>query len=44
MERERHRYPCCPSLVPDGVFVPREGGVRFELLTPPTQAEVERHT
>jgi hypothetical protein len=28
--------------VPDGVFVPREGGVRFEPLPPPTQAEVER--
>ncbi|HYO59475.1 transposase [Archangium sp.] len=24
------------SLVPDGVFVPREGGVRFEALPPPT--------
>ncbi|WNG22433.1 hypothetical protein F0U63_40495 [Cystobacter fuscus] len=30
------------SLVPDGVFLPREGGVRFELLPPPTQGEVER--
>ena len=30
------------SLVPDGVFVPREGSVRFEPLPPPTQAEVER--
>ncbi len=30
------------SLVPDGVFVPREGGVRFEPLPPPRQAEVER--
>ena len=30
------------SLVPDGVFVPQEGGVRFEPLPPPTQAEVER--
>jgi hypothetical protein len=30
------------SLVPDGVFVPREGGVCFEALPPPTQAEVER--
>jgi hypothetical protein len=30
------------SLVPDGVFVPREGGVRFEPLPPPTQGEVER--
>ncbi|MFY0528755.1 transposase [Archangium gephyra] len=30
------------SLVPDGVFVPREGGVCFEPLPPPTQAEVER--
>jgi hypothetical protein len=30
------------SLVPDGVFVPWEGGVRFEPLPPPTQAEVER--
>jgi putative transposase len=25
------------SLVPDGVFVPGEGGVRFEALPPPTQ-------
>ncbi len=25
------------SLVPDGVFVPREGDVRFEALPPPTQ-------
>ena len=25
------------SLVPDGVVVPREGGVRFEALPPPTQ-------
>jgi hypothetical protein len=30
------------SLVPDGIFVPREGGVRFEPLPPPTQGEVER--
>jgi len=30
------------SLVPDGVFVPREGGVRIEPLPPPTQAEVKR--
>jgi Putative transposase/Transposase zinc-binding domain len=30
------------SLVPDGVFVPQESGVRFEALPPPTQAEVER--
>jgi hypothetical protein len=30
------------SLVPDGVFVPREGGVHFERLAPPTQGEVER--
>jgi len=30
------------SLVPDGVFVPGKGGVRFEPLPPPTQAEVER--
>ena len=30
------------SLVPDGVFVPWEGGVRFEALPPPTQAEVEK--
>jgi hypothetical protein len=30
------------SLVPDGVFVPREGGVRFEALPLPTQGEVER--
>ena len=28
--------------MPDGVFVPREDGVRFEPLPPPTQAEVER--
>jgi hypothetical protein len=26
------------SLVPDGVFVPQEGDVRFEALPPPTQA------
>jgi hypothetical protein len=30
------------SLVPDGVFVPREGGVRLEALPPPTQGEVEQ--
>nr|WP_304466071.1 transposase [Vitiosangium sp. GDMCC 1.1324] len=30
------------SLVPDGVFVPGEGGARFEALPPPTQGEVER--
>ena len=30
------------SLVPDGVFVPRESGVRFEALPPPTQSEIER--
>ncbi|WP_146209848.1 transposase zinc-binding domain-containing protein [Vitiosangium sp. GDMCC 1.1324] len=30
------------SLVPDGVCVPGEGGVRFEALPPPTQGEVER--
>ncbi len=30
------------SLVPDGVFVPEEGGVRFEALPPPTQGEVEQ--
>jgi hypothetical protein len=30
------------SLVPDGVFVPQESGVRFEALPPPTQSEVER--
>jgi hypothetical protein len=30
------------SLVPDGIFVPREGGVRFEPLPPPTQGQVER--
>ncbi|WP_083680932.1 transposase [Archangium sp. Cb G35] len=30
------------SLVPDGVFVPEEGGVRFEPLPPPTQGEVEQ--
>ncbi|WNG13560.1 hypothetical protein F0U63_01910 [Cystobacter fuscus] len=29
------------SLVPDGVFVPREGGMRFEPLPPPTRGEVE---
>jgi hypothetical protein len=35
-----HAAGCC--LVPDGVFVPWEGGVRFEPLPPPTQAEVEK--
>jgi hypothetical protein len=30
------------SLVPDDVFVPREGGVRFEALPPPTQSEQGR--
>nr|WP_198316462.1 transposase [Cystobacter fuscus] len=30
------------SLVPDGTFVQREGGVHFEPLPPPTQDEVER--
>ena len=30
------------SLVPDGVFVPREGCVRFEPLPPPTQGELQR--
>jgi hypothetical protein len=30
------------SLGPNGVFVPREGGVRFEALPPPTQSEVEQ--
>ncbi|SEM51316.1 Putative transposase, partial [Stigmatella aurantiaca] len=30
------------SLAPDGVFVPQEGGVRFEPLPPPTQGQVER--
>ncbi|MCY1078691.1 transposase [Archangium lansingense] len=30
------------SLVPDGAFVQREGGVHFEPLPPPTQDEVER--
>ncbi len=30
------------SLVPDGAFVPGEGGVRSESLPPPTQGEVER--
>jgi hypothetical protein len=30
------------ALVPDGVLVPREGGVHFEGLAPPTQGEVER--
>jgi hypothetical protein len=30
------------SLVPDGVFVPQEDGMRFEALPPPTQGEVER--
>ncbi|HYO65680.1 MAG TPA: hypothetical protein VEU33_06320, partial [Archangium sp.] len=45
---DTRRFTCCPlaphfhSLVPDGVFVPREGGVRLEPLPPPTQAEVER--
>ncbi|MFP2956760.1 transposase [Myxococcus sp. 1LA] len=34
--------PHVHSLVPDGVFVPGEDGVRFEALPPPTQAEVER--
>ena len=34
--------PYFHSLVPDGVFVPQVGGVRFEPLPPPTQAEVER--
>ncbi|SEL86207.1 hypothetical protein SAMN05444354_10994 [Stigmatella aurantiaca] len=30
------------SLVPEGVFVPGEGGVRFEALPSSTQGEVER--
>lgn len=30
------------SLVPDGAFVQREGGVHFEPLPPPTQDEVDR--
>jgi len=30
------------ALVPDSVFVPGEGGVRFEALPSPTQGEVER--
>jgi hypothetical protein len=30
------------ALVPDGVFVPQEGKVRFEELGPPTQGEVEQ--
>jgi hypothetical protein len=30
------------SLVPDGVFMPWAGGVRFEPLPPPTQTEVEK--
>jgi Putative transposase len=30
------------SLVPDGVFLPWEGSMRFEPLPPPTQAEVEQ--
>jgi hypothetical protein len=30
------------ALIPDGVFVPGEGGVRLEALPPPTQGEVER--
>jgi hypothetical protein len=30
------------SLVPDGVFMPWEGGVRFEELPPPTQGAVEK--
>jgi hypothetical protein len=34
--------PRSHALVPDGVFVPGEGGVRFEVLPPPTQGEVER--
>ncbi|WP_163998796.1 transposase [Pyxidicoccus caerfyrddinensis] len=29
------------SRVPDGLFVPGEGGMRFEALPPPTQGEVE---
>ncbi len=32
----------CGLLVPDGVFVPGEGGVRFDALPPPTQGEVEQ--
>ncbi|QRK11018.1 transposase [Archangium violaceum] len=34
--------PHCDSLVPDGVFVPEEGGVRIEPLPPPRKGEVER--
>ncbi|WP_164002973.1 transposase [Pyxidicoccus caerfyrddinensis] len=34
--------PHSHALVPEGVFVPGEGGVRFEALPPPTQGEVER--
>ncbi|WP_158623628.1 transposase [Corallococcus llansteffanensis] len=34
--------PHDPALVPEGVFAPGEGGVRFEALPPPTQGEVER--
>ncbi|WP_147441770.1 transposase zinc-binding domain-containing protein [Corallococcus exercitus] len=30
------------ALVPEGVFVPGEGGVHFEALPPPPQGEVER--
>jgi hypothetical protein len=32
--------PYFHSLVPDGVFVSREDGVRFEALPPPMQGEV----
>ena len=42
MARGSHVTPHFHSLVPNGVFVPREGGVRFEPLPPPTQAEVKR--
>lgn len=34
--------PHFPSLVPDRVFMPREGGMSFEPLPPSTQAEVKR--
>jgi hypothetical protein len=34
--------PHVHSLVPDGIFMPWEGGMRFEALPPPTQGEVEK--
>lgn len=33
----RSEWRVAPVRVPDGVFVPREGGVRFEVLPLPTQ-------